>query len=109
MVTHKILIVDDEKDLVAGLAMNFTREGFEVIKAYDGESALRLAASENPHLILLDVMMPGMSGIQVCRSLRERQANTRIIMLSAKGEEIDRVVGLEIGADDYLAKPFSMH
>lgn len=103
------MIVDDEKDLVAGLAMNLAREGFEVIKAFDGESALRLAARDNPHLILLDVTLPGMSGLQVCRELRHREADTRIIMLSAKGDEIDRVVGLEVGADDYLAKPFSMH
>jgi DNA-binding response OmpR family regulator len=106
---HKIMVVDDEKDLVAILAANLSREGFEVIQAYDGESALRLASRENPHLILLDVMMPGMNGLQVCRTLRERELDTRIIMVSAKGEEIDRVVGLQIGADDYITKPFSMH
>jgi two-component system, OmpR family, response regulator VicR len=106
---HKIMIVDDEKDLVAGLAMNFKREGYEVITAYDGESALRLATRDNPHLILLDVAMPGMSGLQVCRTLREREADTRIIMLSANGEEVDKVVGLEIGADNYMTKPVSMH
>jgi DNA-binding response OmpR family regulator len=107
---YKIMIVDDERDLVAGLAMNFTREGYEVIQAFDGESALRLAAQNHPHLILLDIMLPGgMNGLQVCRALREREADTRIVMMSAKGEEIDRVVGLEVGADDYLPKPFSVH
>jgi DNA-binding response OmpR family regulator len=104
----KILIVDDEKDLVAGLAMNFKREGYEVLKAYDGDTALRLAAQDHPDLIILDVMMPGTDGLQVCRALRKNEADTRIIILSAKGDEIDKVVGLEIGADDYLSKPFSM-
>jgi two-component system alkaline phosphatase synthesis response regulator PhoP len=105
---HKIMIVDDEPDLVNGLAMSFKKEGYEVIKAFDGNTALKLAIEENPHLILLDVMMPGVSGITVCQSIRKRELNTRIIMLSAKGDEIDKVVGLEVGADDYITKPFSV-
>jgi DNA-binding response OmpR family regulator len=104
---YKVLIVDDERDLVDGLAMNFKREGYQVLKAYDGHTALRLALQEHPHLILLDVMMPGMSGLDVCQAIRRKEIDTRIIMLSAKGDEIDRVVGLEVGADDYVAKPFS--
>jgi DNA-binding response OmpR family regulator len=106
---YKIMIVDDEPDLVNGLAMSFQKEGYCVIKAHSGEEALKLALEENPHLILLDVAMPGMSGLEVCKALRSREADTRIVMLSAKGEEIDKVVGLEIGADDYITKPFSVH
>ena len=105
---HKIMIVDDEPDLVNGLAMSFKKEGYNVFKAFDGNSALDLAQKENPHLILLDVNMPGISGLSVCQTLRAREADTRIIMLSAKGEEVDKVVGLEIGADDYITKPFSL-
>jgi DNA-binding response OmpR family regulator len=105
---YKIMIVDDEQDLVSGLAMSFKKEGYEVIKAFDGNTALKLAIQENPHLILLDVAMPGMSGLLVCQALRTKEVDTRIIMLSAKGDEVDRVVGLEIGADDYITKPFSL-
>ena len=102
------MIVDDEPDLVNGLAMSFRNEGYEVFKAYDGNTALKLAQQENPHLILLDVNMPGINGLSVCQTLRAREADTRIIFLSAKGEEVDKVVGLEIGADDYVTKPFSL-
>ena len=105
---HKIMIVDDEKDLVNGLAMSFKKEGYKVLKAYDGNAALKLAQQENPHLILLDVNMPGVDGLSVCQALRAREKDTRIIFLSAKGEEVDKVVGLEIGADDYVTKPFSL-
>jgi DNA-binding response OmpR family regulator len=105
---HRIMIVDDEQDLVHGLAMNFKREGYAVFEAYDGSTALKLAVQENPHLMLLDVMMPDITGLQVCQALRRMELNTRIIMLSAKTDEIDRVVGLEVGADDYVQKPFSL-
>ena len=105
---HKIMIVDDEPDLVNGLAMSFGKEGYRVLKAFDGNTALKLAQEENPHLILLDVNMPGINGLSVCQTLRAREADTRIILLSAKGEEVDKVVGLEIGADDYVTKPFSL-
>lgn len=104
---HKVLIVDDEKDFVNGMAITFKREGYQVFLAHDGDTALRIAQQENPHLILLDVMLPGMSGLEVCQALRRKEVDTRIVLLSAKGDEIDRVVGLEVGADDYLAKPFS--
>jgi DNA-binding response OmpR family regulator len=105
---HKLLIADDEKDLVNGLEMSFKNEGYQVLKAYDGETALKIAFEENPHLIILDVMMPGKNGLDLCQAIRRRELNTRIIMLSAKGEEIDRVVGLEVGADDYVSKPFCL-
>ena len=94
---YKIMVVDDEPDLVNGLAMSFQKEGYRVIKAYSGEEALKLVFEEYPHLILLDVAMPGMSGLEVCRTLRSKEVDTRIVMLSAKGEEIDKVVGLGIG------------
>ena len=105
---EKILIVDDQEELLRGLAVNFRREGYEVLTATSGEAALGLAPREAPDLIVLDVMMPGMSGFDVCRELRRRGIETPIIMLTARGEEIDRVVGLEVGADDYLTKPFSL-
>jgi DNA-binding response OmpR family regulator len=104
----KILIADDEPDLVNGLSINLTKEGYQILKAFDGNAALKIALQENPHLIILDVMMPGMSGLEVCRAIRQKEIDTRIIMLSAKGEEIDKVLGLEIGADDYVAKPFNL-
>ncbi len=105
---HKILVVDDEEALVKGIEMNLKREGYDVLAAYEGEGAIKAAVKHNPHLIVLDVMLPGMSGIEVCQEIRKKELDTRIIMLSAKNDEIDRVVGLEVGADDYIAKPFSM-
>jgi DNA-binding response OmpR family regulator len=104
----KILIADDEPGLVNGLSMQLTKEGYQVLKAFDGNEALKVALQENPHLIILDVMMPGRSGLEVCRAIRQKEIDTRIVMLSAKGEEIDKVLGLEIGADDYIAKPFNL-
>jgi len=105
---EKILLVDDQQELLKGLAVNFRREGYEVLTATSGEAALALVPRERPDLIVLDVMMPGMSGYDVCRELRRRGVETAIIMLTARGEEIDKVVGLEVGADDYLTKPFSL-
>jgi DNA-binding response OmpR family regulator len=104
----KILIVDDQEDLVNGLAVNLEREGFEVAKALTGPAGLAMAMSHVPDLVVLDVMLPGMNGLDVCRELRNRGFERPIIMLTAKGEEIDRVVGLEIGADDYMTKPFGL-
>ena len=103
----KILVVDDEPTLVATLKYNLERDGFQVITAEDGESALNLARSHRPDLVLLDLMLPGLDGFQVCRILR-REMQAPILMLTAKGDEIDKVVGLELGADDYVTKPFSM-
>jgi DNA-binding response OmpR family regulator len=105
---YKILIIEDEKDLLAGLALNLRNEGYQVLKASRGDEGLHLALEENPHLILLDVMLPEMSGLDVCCELRRKGMAMPIIMLTAKSEEVDRVVGLEIGADDYVTKPFSL-
>ncbi len=105
--THKILIIEDEEDLLRGLEINLSREGFHVLAATNGEAGLQLAVKENPSLIILDLMLPGMNGLDVCRELRRKGFETPIIILTAKSEEIDRVVGLEIGADDYVTKPFS--
>jgi two-component system alkaline phosphatase synthesis response regulator PhoP len=104
----KILIIEDEQDMVLGLRKNLEWEGFEVVAATDGEAGLACALNESHDLILLDVMLPKLSGLDVCRRLRDRGINTPIIMLTARGQEIDKVVGLEIGADDYVTKPFSI-
>jgi DNA-binding response OmpR family regulator len=103
----KILIVEDEPTLVATLRYNFEREGFQVTTASDGETALATARDERPDLIVLDLMLPKLDGLEVCRMLR-RDTATPILMLTAKTEEVDKVVGLEIGADDYVTKPFGM-
>ena len=105
---EKILIVEDEADLTHALEINLTAEGYRVLKAGRGDAAIGLALKENPHLILLDVMLPAMNGLDVCRELRRKGFDAPIIMLTAKVEEVDRIVGLEIGADDYVTKPFSM-
>ncbi len=106
----KILVVDDEKDIVDLVAYNLEKEGFSVIRAYDGEKALDLAKAQGPDLVILDLMLPRIQGMEVCKRLRnsDRTSSLPIIMLSAKGEEIDKVLGLEIGADDYITKPFSV-
>ncbi|MBM3312511.1 MAG: response regulator transcription factor, partial [Candidatus Aminicenantes bacterium] len=104
----KILIVEDERDLVAGLKLNLEAEGYEVDGAFDGETGLRKALAEGPNLVILDIMLPGMSGLDVCRELRRNADRVPILMLTAKGDEVDKVVGLEMGADDYLTKPFSV-
>jgi len=103
----KILVVDDEPTLVATLRYNLEREGYEVLEASDGESALTVARSGRPDLIVLDLMLPGLDGREVCRILR-RDVTVPILMLTARAEELDKVVGLELGADDYVTKPFSM-
>ena len=104
----KILIVEDEPAMVAGLRDNFEYEGYEVISAEDGVSGLDKALSDNPDLVVLDVMMPRMSGLDVCKQLKAKRPSVPIIMLTARGQEIDKVVGLELGADDYVTKPFSV-
>jgi len=106
--TDRILIIDDQKELLNGLAVNFRREGYEVLTATEGGAGLGLAREGRPDLIILDIMLPGMSGLDVCRELRRTGVEVPIIMLTARGEEMDRVLGLEIGADDYLTKPFSV-
>ena len=105
---EKILIIEDEEDLVKGLKLNLADEGYKIEWAPDGVEGLRMAMEESPDLIILDIMMPKMNGLEVCREIRKKGLNVPIIMLTAKGEEIDKVVGLEIGADDYMTKPFSI-
>ena len=104
----KILIVEDEQNIVDILSFNLEREGYDTIEAYDGPTGLKLALEENPDLILLDLMLPGMDGFDVCRQIRRAGHATPILMLTAREEEADKVLGLELGADDYITKPFSM-
>ncbi len=104
----RILIVEDEPNMVAGLRDNFEYEGYEVIAAPDGVAGLERALNEAPDLVILDVMMPRMSGLDVCKQLKSKRPSVPIIMLTARGQEVDKVVGLELGADDYVTKPFSI-
>ena len=104
----RILVVEDEPMMVTGLRDNFEFEGYEVITAADGIEGLRRALEEYPDLVVLDVMMPRMSGLEVCKQLRAKRDSIPIIMLTARGQELDKVVGLELGADDYVTKPFSI-
>ena len=108
MAEQRILIIEDEPDLLRGLEINLRAEGYEVLSAARGDTGLELALRERPDLVLLDIMMPGMNGFDVCRELRRKGFEAPVIMLTAKGEEVDRIVGLEIGADDYVTKPFSI-
>ena len=103
-----ILIVEDEQNIVDILSFNLGREGYDTLEAYDGPTGLQLALEQNPDLILLDLMLPGMNGFDVCRKVRESGSTTPILMLTAREEEADKVLGLELGADDYITKPFSM-
>jgi two-component system, OmpR family, alkaline phosphatase synthesis response regulator PhoP len=106
----KILIVDDEKDILELVSYNLEKEGFKTAKAYDGEAALGMVRSEKPDMVILDLMLPKMNGLDVCKAIRRNPetANLPIIMLTAKGDEVDKIIGLEIGADDYVTKPFSV-
>jgi phosphate regulon transcriptional regulator PhoB len=107
---EKILVVDDEKDLVDLMVYNLTREGFETLKAYDGEEALKIIKTDKPDLVILDLMLPGVQGLDVCSAIRKNHhtAALPVIMVTAKVEEVDKILGLEIGADDYVTKPFSV-
>jgi len=104
---EKILVVDDEVSLQETLAYNLKKQGYDVVTTGDGEEGLAMAREINPDLIILDVMLPGLDGFEICRILR-KEMTTPVLMLTARDDEIDRVVGLEVGADDYLSKPFSM-
>ena len=103
-----VLIVEDEQNIVDILAFNLSREGYDTMEAYDGATGLQLALEHNPDLILLDLMLPGMNGFEVCRRIRETGSTIPVLMLTAREEEADKVMGLELGADDYITKPFSM-
>lgn len=109
MAKETILIVEDEKDIVRMLDYNLKKEGFGTLSACDGEDALNSAGKEHPDLIILDLMLPGMDGLEVCKALKNdrKTALIPIIMLTAKSQESDKIVGLELGADDYMTKPFS--
>ncbi len=107
MANKKILLVEDEKSLVKILRYNLEKEGYRVAVAHDGEAGLAALEKENPDLVILDIMLPKMGGFEFCRQVR-RNSRTPILMLTAKKEEVDRVLGLELGADDYVTKPFSV-
>ena len=107
MADATVLLVEDEENLLHAVRYNLEREGFRVLTASDGEQALELARQARPDVVVLDVMLPGLDGLAVCRVLRS-ESGVPIIMVTARGEEVDRVMGLEIGADDYVVKPFSM-
>src|SRR5215471_14476659 len=104
---QKILVVEDEPDIRKLVQYNLTQERFSVLEAEDGEQALKLLQHERPNLVILDLMLPGLSGMELCKLLKQRNETAKILMLTAKAGEADRIVGLEMGADDYLAKPFS--
>ncbi|MEN8162957.1 MAG: response regulator transcription factor, partial [Acidobacteriota bacterium] len=105
--SHRVLVVEDDEAMAVALRDGFDYEGYEVLAAQDGEAGLAMARSEDPDLIILDVMLPKMTGLEVCKSLRADGNAVPIIMLTARGQEIDKVLGLKLGADDYVTKPFS--
>ena len=104
----RILVIEDDVPILRGLKDNLVRESYEVLTAEDGEDGYRLAREANPDLILLDLMLPTLSGYEICRKLRDEGNSVLILMLTARGEEADRVLGLDLGADDYVTKPFSI-
>ncbi len=108
MKTAKILVVEDDRPILTGLVDLLRGEGYEVVAAEDGAQALRAYEQERPSLVLLDIMIPEKSGYDVCREIRAKDPRTPILMLTAKGQEVDKVVGLELGADDYVVKPFGV-
>lgn len=103
----KILLVEDDLSILTGLSINLRHEGFEVLQAQDGDRGLRRAIDDAPDLVILDVMLPGMNGFEVLKELRRRGLTLPIVMLSAKGMEQDKIMGLDLGADDYISKPFA--
>lgn len=105
---NKVLIVEDEKSIVDILRFNLSREGYETLEAYDGVTGLRLAVEEDPDLILLDLMLPELDGFQVCKRLRGCGSHVPVLIITAREEEKDKILGLELGADDYITKPFSI-
>lgn len=107
---RQILVIDDEKDIVETIEYNLSKEGYKVSKSYDGMNGLEAVQKKMPDIVILDLMLPGMTGIEVCKAMRSdpKTASIPVIMLTAKGEETDKIVGLEVGADDYMTKPFSI-
>jgi two-component system alkaline phosphatase synthesis response regulator PhoP len=103
----KILVVDDEESILTLLKFNLEKSGFQVITSLDGREALRIIELEKPDLVVLDLMLPGLDGMEVLKTLRQEKNNTPVLMLTAKNDELDKILGLELGADDYLTKPFS--
>jgi len=108
MPSETVLLIEDDPAIVSGLELNLSLEGYNVLSASDGETGFRVACEHAPDMVLLDIMLPGMNGLEVLRRLRERSPETPVIILSARGEEADKVLGLQIGADDYVTKPFSL-
>ncbi|MFF2450478.1 response regulator [Neobacillus sp. NPDC058068] len=104
---NKVLVVDDEQSIVTLLQYNFEQAGYEVITAMDGQTGKKLAETESPDMIVLDLMLPNLDGMEVCKQLRQKGIMTPILMLTAKDDEFDKILGLELGADDYMVKPFS--
>ncbi len=108
MASERVLVIEDDPSIVAGLQLNLALEGYEVVAAADGESGLRLAEQQPPDLVVLDIMLPGMNGLEVLRRLRQRDPEVPVLILTARGDEADKVLGLQLGADDYISKPFSL-
>jgi DNA-binding response OmpR family regulator len=108
MASERVLLIEDDASIVAGLRLNLALEGYEVVTASDGEGGLQLAGETKPDLVLLDIVLPGMNGLEVLRRLRARDAEVPVLILTARGEEADKVLGLQLGADDYISKPFSL-
>ncbi len=109
MASETVLLIEDDAAIVSGLELNLSLEGYTVVSASDGETGFRVACEREPDLVVLDIMLPGMNGLEVLRRLRERNPETPVLILSARGEEADRVLGLQLGADDYMSKPFSVN
>lgn len=109
MANEKILVVDDEEHILELIKFNLESAGYQVVTAENGEDALRLCSEEKPDLVLLDIMLPGIDGLEVCRRLKSQKETMLIpiIMITTKGEEVDKIIGLELGADDYITKPFT--
>jgi DNA-binding response OmpR family regulator len=108
MAHERVLLIEDDPSIVAGLELNLALEGYEVVSAADGESGLKVARERPPDVVLLDIMLPGMNGLEVLRRLRKTDADVPVLILTARGEEADKVLGLQLGADDYISKPFSL-
>lgn len=108
MASERVLLIEDDPSIVAGLELNLALEGYQVLTAVDGESGFQLAVDKAPDLILLDIMLPGVNGLEVLRRLRELDADVPVLILTARGDEADKVLGLTLGADDYISKPFNL-